>query len=55
MRVGEVELRVEAPGLTPERREAFSRVIERCPIHNTLPQPPEVRFEVHGVDTVSAA
>ncbi len=54
-RVGEVELRVEAPRLTPERREAFSRVIERCAIHNTLRQPPEVRFEVHGLDTESAA
>ena len=45
-RVGEIELTVEAPGLTPDRREAFERVIERCPIHNTLQQAPDVRFLV---------
>lgn len=45
-RVGEIALRVEAPGLTSERAEAFARVIEHCPIHNTLQQPPVVRFEV---------
>lgn len=31
------------PALTDELLPAFSRVIERCPIHNTLHQRPEVR------------
>jgi len=54
-RVGEIEIKVEAPSLTPEHRVAFSRVIERCPIHNTLRQPPEVRFRVLAAETVSVA
>ena len=41
-RVGEIDVRVEAPGLTPDRFEAFTRVIERCPIHNTFRQPTPV-------------
>jgi putative redox protein len=45
-RVGEIELTVDAPGLTPEREEAFSRVVERCAVHNTLHQPPMVRIRV---------
>lgn len=45
-RVGAITLRVEAPGLPPERREAFSRVIEHCSVHNTLRRPPGVRIEV---------
>jgi putative redox protein len=46
LRVGAVELTVQAPGLPPERAEAFRRVIEQCPIHNTLRQPPHVRFKL---------
>jgi putative redox protein len=46
LRVGEIELTVEAPGLTPELQEAFERVIEKCPIHNTLQHLPEVRFRI---------
>lgn len=45
-RVGEIDLLVEAPALTPERREAFSKVIDHCTVHNTLRQPPEVRISV---------
>ena len=45
-RVGEIDLTVDAPGLPPERTEAFSRVIEHCTVHNTLRQPPEVRIRV---------
>jgi putative redox protein len=48
-RVGEIDLSVEAPTLTLERREAFSRVIEHCTVHNTLRQPPEVRIHVQSV------
>ncbi len=54
-RVGEIEIKVEAPGLALEHYQAFSRVIERCPIHNTLRQPPEVRFRVLAAETVGAA
>ncbi len=45
-RIGEIDLSVEAPGLTADRREAFSRVIEHCTVHNTLLQPPQVRIRV---------
>jgi putative redox protein len=45
LRVGAVTLHVEAPGVTAEQREAFDRVIERCPLHLTLEQPPRVRFD----------
>jgi len=54
-RVGEIEVKVEAPDVPAERLEAFSRVIEHCPIHNTLRQPPEVRFTVAAKPTKSAA
>src|SRR5205814_7126770 len=46
LRVGAVELMVREPGLPPEREEAFRRLIEQCPIHNTLRQPPHVRFKL---------
>ena len=45
-RVGEIILDVEAQGLTPQRLEAFVRVIEHCTVHNTLHQPPAVRINV---------
>ncbi len=45
-RVGEIELTVDAPALTTQRREAFLRVIEHCTIQNTLRQPPAVRIRV---------
>ena len=45
-RIGEIELRVEAPALTSNLREAFSKVIEHCTVHNTLRQPPVVRFRI---------
>lgn len=54
-RVGQIDLMVEAPGLTADRYEAFTRVVERCPIHSTLLQPPEVRFHVVAAKKVSAA
>jgi putative redox protein len=54
-RVGAIEVKVEAPDMPADRLEAFSRVIEHCPIHNTLRQPPEVRFEVVAATTRSAA
>lgn len=45
-RVGEVDLDVDAPGLIPEKREAFTRVINHCTVHNSLLRPPAVRIAV---------
>jgi putative redox protein len=45
-RVGEIELAVEAPGLTEGKREAFERVIDHCTVHNTLRGKPDVRVLV---------
>ena len=53
-RVGEIRLDVEAPGLLPEKRAAFERVIERCTVHNTLEHPPAVALRVSGAQTAAA-
>lgn len=53
-RVGEVQLTVNAPGLTPQKRAAFERVVEHCTLHNTLRQPPSVRLTVSGAATAAA-
>ena len=50
-RVGEIQLVVEAPGLTDAKRAAFSRVVEHCTIHNTLLHPPAVRIVVGSSQT----
>jgi putative redox protein len=54
-RVGEIDLTVEAPGITAGKNEAFTRVIEHCTVHNTLEHPPEVRIRVASGETVAAA
>jgi putative redox protein len=53
-RVGAIELHVDAPGLTAARREAFSRVIEHCTVHNSLHHPPEVRVDLAELKTPTA-
>jgi putative redox protein len=53
-RVGEIDLDVEAPGLSRERREAFKRVIDHCTVHNSLMQPPVVRIVVASIETAAA-
>lgn len=45
-RVGEIEVDVQAPGLPPERREAFARVVEHCTVHSTLQRPPAITLHV---------
>lgn len=50
-RIGEIQLVVEAPGLTDAKRAAFSRVVEHCTIHNTLLHPPAVRIVVGSSQT----
>ena len=47
-RVGAIVLTVEAPGLPDEKREAFTRGIEHCTVHNTLVVPPQVRIRLAG-------
>ena len=53
-RIGAIELTVEAPGLTAEKREAFLKVIEHCTVHNTLHVPPDVRLRLGGAQAVAA-
>jgi putative redox protein len=53
-RVGEIDLTVEAPGITAAKREAFMRVIEHCTVHNTLEHPPQVRIRVASEETAAA-
>lgn len=53
-RVGEVRLTVDAPGLTPQKRAAFERVVEHCTVHNTLRQPPNVSLKVSEAATAAA-
>jgi uncharacterized OsmC-like protein len=45
-RVGEIDVSVSAPGLSPARREAFVRVIGHCTVHNSLQVPPGVSLRV---------
>jgi putative redox protein len=45
-RVGEIDLEVDAPGLSLQKREAFKRVIDHCTVHNSLLRPPAVRIAV---------
>jgi uncharacterized OsmC-like protein len=45
-RVAEIDIEVDAPGLTSAKREAFSRVIEHCTVHNSLHRPPDVRVRI---------
>lgn len=54
-RVGAIELRVDAPGLTQAKVEAFTRVIEHCTVHNSLRQPPEVRLQLAQASQTFAA
>ena len=53
-RVGEIDLTVHAPGLIDTKREAFSRVIDHCTVHNTLRQPPSVRIVVTSSQAAAA-
>jgi uncharacterized OsmC-like protein len=53
-RVGEISLRVTAPGLPQAELAAFVRVIEHCTVHNTLMQPPLVQIQVDCPETLAA-
>ena len=45
-RVGRYELRLEWPGLPPERRAAAERATTLCPVHATLGHAPEIQTEI---------
>jgi putative redox protein len=53
-RVGEIQLAVDAPGLTLDKRASFERVVERCTVHNTLEHPPAIALRVSGAQTAVA-
>jgi putative redox protein len=53
-RVGEIQLTVDAPGLTPQKRAAFERVVEHCTVHNTLQHPPAIELRISEVHTAVA-
>ena len=53
-RVGEIDLTVDAPSLTQEKRRAFELVVEHCTVHNTLMKPPVVRITVGTLQTTAA-
>jgi putative redox protein len=52
-RVGAVQVTVDAPGLTDATREAFSRVVEHCTVHNSLRMPPDVRVVVRAAASIA--
>lgn len=41
-RVTRIRLLVDAPGVPPEKRDVFQRVVEGCLVHNTLMHAPDV-------------
>jgi putative redox protein len=53
-RVGAIDVNVEAPSLTADKRQAFERVIDHCTIHNTLRVPPAVRVSVTTARSAAA-
>jgi putative redox protein len=52
-RVGRIQLTVDVPGLPPEKRVAFERVIGHCTVHNTLEHPPAIALRVGAAQTAS--
>lgn len=53
-RVGSVHMVVEAPGLSDTKKEAFTRVIEHCTVHNSLHTPPDVNIVVATTEREAA-
>jgi putative redox protein len=45
-RVGDVRLRISAPGVPPWRRDALLAVASHCTVHNTLRQQPGVSLDL---------
>lgn len=53
-RVGSIRLEVDAPGLVDSRRDAFERVIARCPVHNSITHAPEITIQTGTRRTAAA-
>jgi putative redox protein len=53
-RVGAIDVRIDAPQLPAELLDAFRRVVESCPVHNTLVAQPAVRFQISKATTEAA-
>ncbi len=49
-RVGQIDLVVDAPGLTDAKREAFARVVGHCTVHNSIEHPPAILLSVGAVE-----
>ncbi len=45
-RVGAIRLRITAPALPVEARQAFHAVVSHCTVHNTLVRLPEISIEI---------
>ena len=54
-RIGGISITVEVPGLTEERRVAFTRMVEHCTVHHTLIQPPQIVMTVRSARSGAAA
>ena len=53
-RVGSIDLVVTAPGLVEAKREAFSRVIDRCTVHTSITNAPTIHLRMSGWRTAAA-
>jgi len=51
MRLVEIEIEVDAPGLTARAREGLIKSIETCLLHRTLADPPKMRVALATVVT----
>ena len=46
-RIGAIVVDVELPeGIPDDRKEAIRRMAERCPVHETLKDPPRIEMEI---------
>jgi len=46
-RIGNIVVDVELPkGIPEERKDAIRRMVERCPVHETLRNPPVIDIEI---------
>ena len=53
-RIGRIDVGVDVPGLPQARRQAFTRVVEHCTVHNSLLYPAEVRIGLKTGETAAA-
>ena len=53
-RVGAIDLVVTAPSLLDAKREAFSRVIDRCTVHTSITHAPAINVRMSQPRTAAA-